>query len=153
MRGVKRTGRAVTPKKRVPLEHETQAAIVDALRLAGVTVFETTAYRQKGPSGVDRAIPDLLLSDADACTYTGIEVKRPVKDWKYSSLEQEIAHKEGRFVVVQTLEQALSVAASQNIVPWENVRRVYSSLGLDFESLSEQLAVELATLNPWMVII
>lgn len=93
---------------RQPREHEIQAAIVDALRLAGLTVFETTAYRQKGPSGVDRAIPDLLVSvDIMPRCYIGIEVKTDVTKPKWSSPEQEQAFKEGRFFLADDPDEAL----------------------------------------------
>ncbi len=93
-------------------EHEIQAAIVDALRLAGLTVYETTAYRQKGPSGVDKGIPDLLVcSDQLPWTYLGIEVKRPGCENKFSSSEQERACSERRFVVATSPEEALGHAA------------------------------------------
>lgn len=95
-------------KKPVPKEHEVQAAIVDCLRLAGLTVYETTAYRQKGPSGVDKGIPDLLVvHPLRFCTFIGIEVKRP-GEVKWSSREQFEAFKEHHFLLAQSPKDALN---------------------------------------------
>lgn len=58
-----------------PKEHEVQKAIVDALRLCGFVVQETTAYRQKGASGVDKGIPDLLVWVPGLPCAIGLEVK------------------------------------------------------------------------------
>lgn len=89
-------------------EHDLQRAIVDALRAHGHLVYETTAYRQKGASGVDKGIPDLLVlpknwrGDPTLTGYLrGIEVKVPGKI-KWSSPEQELAWLDGSFVVVQS---------------------------------------------------
>lgn len=61
-------------------EHDVQRVIVRALRLAGFHVYETTAYRQKGPSGMDKGIPDLLVSHPLIKGYfVGLEVKRDEK--------------------------------------------------------------------------
>ncbi len=96
---------SAVPKVR---EHELQKAIVDALRARGHLVYETTAYRQKGASGVDKGIPDLLVlprnwkGDPKLTGYLrGIEVKVPGKI-KWSSPEQELAWLDGAFVVVQS---------------------------------------------------
>jgi len=89
-------------------EHELQAQIVDALRASGFSVYETTAYRQKGSSGVDRGVPDLLVA-LDASIpgqFLGLEVKRPGKV-RYSSIEQEEAAKKGHIVIVQSLVDVL----------------------------------------------
>ena len=59
-----------------PKEHHVQKAIVDALRLAGLEVQETTAYRQKGSSGVDKGVPDLLVYIPGLPIIIGLEVKR-----------------------------------------------------------------------------
>lgn len=68
------------PKLPAPREHEVQAAIVDVLRLAGFVVLETTAYRQKGTSGVDEGIPDLLVYHPHCgMNCLGLEVKRSEK--------------------------------------------------------------------------
>lgn len=92
-------------------EHQIQAAIVDALRLAGFTVRESTAYRQKGPSGVDKGIPDLLVAHPLVKgIYLGLEVKRPGASFAYSSKEQQFAHLAGEFHVVQDALQALDYA-------------------------------------------
>lgn len=93
---------------RAPIrEHDIQKAIVKTLQCAGLTVYETTAYRQKGPSGVDKGIPDLLVvCPLCSMTFIGLEVKVPGR-WKYSSIEQEAAHKEGHFSVVTSPLEAV----------------------------------------------
>lgn len=94
-----------------PLEHEVQKTIVDSLVLAGFTVKETTAYKQKGASGVDKGIPDLLVfHPLLRYTYHGQEVKRPGKI-RFSSPEQKAAYEAFEYPVVQSAEEAL-VAAS-----------------------------------------
>lgn len=91
-------------------EHDIQAAIVDALRLAGFTVRETTAYRQKGGSGVDKGIPDLLLAHpAVPFVYCGIEVKRPGKA-QFSSIEQRAAVESSEYSLAQSPRMALCQA-------------------------------------------
>lgn len=88
-------------------EHELQKQIVDALKIAGFDVLETTAYRQKGPSGVDKGVPDLLVSHKVLqTTFLGIEVKLPGKI-KWSSLEQRELWERGRFHVAQSPGQAV----------------------------------------------
>lgn len=42
-------------------ERYIQEAIVAALAAAGCVVYQTTAWRQRGPSGVTPGIPDLLV--------------------------------------------------------------------------------------------
>lgn len=91
-------------------EHDVQKQIVDALVLAGFEVLETTAYRQKGSSGVAKGIPDLLVSHKVLpLTFLGIEVKLP-GEIKWSSPEQKQLADEGRFTVAQSPAQAVSVA-------------------------------------------
>lgn len=91
-------------------EHELQKQIVDALKLAGFDVLETTAYRQKGPSGMDKGVPDLLVSHKVLpVTFLGIEVKLPGKI-KWSSLEQRELWERGRFHVAQSPAQAVEQA-------------------------------------------
>lgn len=81
-----------------PKEHDVQKAIVQALRAAGFHVYETTAYRQKGPSGVDRGVPDLLVSHPLIRGYfVGLEVKRDEK--APLSLEQKAAVEAERYVI------------------------------------------------------
>lgn len=92
-----------------PTEHQIQKQIVDALRLCGLDVYETTAYRQKGSSGIDKGIPDLLVSVPDLPIYIGVEVKRP--GGKFSSSEQREAFHRGHFVVAVSLETALTQVA------------------------------------------
>lgn len=91
-------------------EAEVQVAIVAALRAAQFGVLETTAWRQKGATGVDKGVPDLLVYHP-ACKgqLLPLEVKRPGAI-KYSSQEQEQLHKEGYTYVVQSSEEALAIA-------------------------------------------
>lgn len=92
----------------VPKEHEVQSAIVDALRLADCTVRETTAYRQKGSSGVDKGIPDLLVyvpvQDGPK-VYIGLEVKRNHEARVTPEQKEAIAN--GEYSIVTTPEEAL----------------------------------------------
>lgn len=105
-------------KKRAPTEHEIQAAIVDALRVAGFAVFETTAYLQKGASGVDKGIPDLLVAhDFVPFVYLGIEVKREAAA-PFSSAEQLGAYVAKRFVLAWTIDMALEAVIAW-VGTWE----------------------------------
>jgi len=89
-------------------EDQVQQEIVRALQMAGYHVDHTTAYRQRGPSGVSRGIPDLLVSHALVPgVYLGVEVKRPGR-FRYSSTEQQLAAESGRFFVAQSAAQAVS---------------------------------------------
>lgn len=97
-----------TTKNRRASEHAVQASIVAAIRLCGFAVYETTAYRQKGPSGVDKGIADLLIPHPTLpWTALCMEIKRP-GDVKWSSLEQELAFKSKHFTVAQSIEEALA---------------------------------------------
>lgn len=88
-------------------EHEIQAAIVDALRLAGFSVRETTAYKQRGSSGIDKGIPDLLIAHPLAPQiYLGIEVKRP-GEIKWSSTEQHQAFLASEFWIATSPEEGI----------------------------------------------
>ncbi|MEQ1935595.1 MAG: hypothetical protein ABL962_17180 [Fimbriimonadaceae bacterium] len=95
-------------KSILPLEHEVQASIKQALEWANFSVDHTSAFLQKGSSGVSRGIPDLLIS----CrlyphTYFGIEVKRDATKPVWSSAEQMTAAFEDRFIVVDNPTDAL----------------------------------------------
>jgi hypothetical protein len=94
------------PKAPRPLERDVQKAIVDALRLAGLRVRETSAWKQKAPSGVDKGIPDLLVFAPEVpLIYFGLEVKRDSKAaW---TKEQKAAVNAGEYVVVTTPHEAL----------------------------------------------
>lgn len=95
-------------KEPKPLEHEVQAAIVDAITHCGFVVFETTAFRQKESSGVDKGIPDLLVAcTLHPFTYFGIEVKRP-GNVRFTSPEQKQAYRDRRFVIAQSVQDALA---------------------------------------------
>lgn len=91
-------------------EHEIQKAIVDAVRLCPfLTVYETTAYRQKGGSGVDKGIPDLLISYRFIhFTFLGLEVKADAANIKWSSEEQRRAFLEKRIAVTDSPGGALA---------------------------------------------
>ena len=92
-------------------EHDIQREIVIAVRFCGLEVYETTAYKQKGPSGVDKGIPDLLVCVPGHPIYIGVEVKRPggaASPIKYSSPEQRAAHEKGHFVIATSLGAALA---------------------------------------------
>jgi hypothetical protein len=125
-------------------EHELQKQIVDALHLAGFEVMETTAYRQKGPTGVDKGIPDLLVSHKILpVTFLGIEVKLPGKI-KWSSLEQSELWERGRFHVAQSPEQAVEQASKwlESFLRWpfanlpaEDVRSAVSRTKRALEAL------------------
>jgi len=100
-------------------EHAVQLRIKEALELAGCSVRETTAYRQKGPSGIDKGIPDLLVFHPSLRgAYIGIEVKRP-KNWRWSSPEQEAGFQAGEFAVatceLEALQAVLTVLVRLNI--------------------------------------
>lgn len=67
-----------TLTRKPPSEHEIQEITVQMVRLCGLTVLETTAYRQKGSSGVDLGVPDLLVSvPGSPALWVGIEMKKP----------------------------------------------------------------------------
>ncbi len=90
-------------------EHQIQAAIVDALVAAGFRVKHTTAYRQKGASGVSKGIPDLLVSHPHFPNcYLGIEVKTPTGKL---SPEQKLAVTIGEYVIARSPIEAVRAAA------------------------------------------
>lgn len=103
----------VKAKMRQIREHEAQEMMVAALRSAGFGVLETTAYRQKGPSGVDKGVPDLLVyHKVRMGVMLPIEVKRPGAKIKYSSPEQQALCEAGHVHVCQTSEEALERAVA-----------------------------------------
>jgi hypothetical protein len=89
-------------------ESDVQKLIVDALRLAGLTVLHTSAFKQKGPSGVSKGVPDLLVAHPllNGC-FIGIEVKRP-GPIKWSSEEQRLLYETGCTLVAQSPGDALT---------------------------------------------
>ncbi len=96
------------PQTRSATEQETQAAIVDAIALCGLEVLHTSAFRQKGSSGVSKGLPDLfIVHPGMPWTYMGIEVKKP-GPIKWSSIEQEIAGTSLRFATAQSPVEALT---------------------------------------------
>lgn len=93
-----------------PSEHMVQAAIVEALQLCGLHVQETTAYRQKGSSGVDKGVPDLLVWCPGLPVAIGIEVKADANS-KVSPEQQEMVAA-GYYKVAWTPEMALESVKS-----------------------------------------
>lgn len=85
-------------------EHEIQGQMVDALRAAGLVVLETTAYRQRGPSGVDRGVPDLLVFVPGVLGCVGLEVK--AAKGRISVAQRELLNA-GVIMVVRSVEDAL----------------------------------------------
>lgn len=98
-----------------------EGQIIDLLEARGYRVMHTSAKKQRGASGVDYGIPDLLVGKFLPASLTphfkegsallGVEVKsKDAKgNWKYSCIEQWINHREGLTVVVTSPEQALAV--------------------------------------------
>lgn len=100
-------GNSLTAALLRPKERDVQDAIVAALRFAGFHVMHTSAFRQKGPSGVSKGVPDLLVSiDGFPYWFIGIEVKRPGRI-KWSCPEQEENARMNRVLVVQSVHAAL----------------------------------------------
>lgn len=104
-------------RKPMHLFNETmvQAAIVEVLKLAGFSVKHTSAFRQTGPSGVSKGIPDLLVSHRGIpLCYFGMEVKLP--SGKLSP-EQQQAVSAREYVVVRSpvdaLDQAIEIMGPQ----------------------------------------
>ena len=97
--------KAKPPVIRSPKESEIQEAIKEALVLAGFTVRHTSAFRQKGPSGVSPGIPDLLVYHSSLPGfYMGLEVK----DAKGKPTpEQAKAIEAGEYPIVRKRSEAL----------------------------------------------
>lgn len=114
-------------------ETEVQVAIKSALTLAHFGVLETTAWKQKEKSGVDKGVPDLLVYHP-ACKgqFLPLEVKKPGAV-KYSSPEQEQLHKEGYTYVVQSSEEALAIA-----IEWIMELRPRTCAWREFEQLERK---------------
>lgn len=107
-------------------EYSTQSSIVDALKLAGFSVRKTVAFRQKGPSGVDKGIADLLVFHPCFAPFFAlcIEVKKP-GPIKWSSPEQRDAHEDGEFDVAQSAEQALEIGIAALELSDSKAKRIY----------------------------
>lgn len=89
-------------------ESDVQKATVELLRLAGFDVRHTTAYRQRGPSGVSLGVPDLLVGHIGAPgSLLGIEVKKP--GGRVRPAQKEWADK-GLIVVCDHEDDALEAA-------------------------------------------
>lgn len=111
-------------------ERQVQEAAVEALRLAGFVVLQTTAWRQKGPSGVSPGVPDLLVTHSDApwgC-WLGIEMKRP--GGRLTPAQKWLADA-GRIVVARSAEDALAAA-----VRWAKAMAGASPPGLSHACLA-----------------
>ncbi|MBL8060992.1 MAG: hypothetical protein JNK63_09795, partial [Chthonomonas sp.] len=86
-------------------ESDLQATIVAALEQAGFRVKHTSAFRQKGASGVSKGIPDLLVSHADLkWIYIGLEVKTATGAVRP---EQRQAQEDCEYMIVRSVEDAL----------------------------------------------
>lgn len=133
------TSRLVCPAtgrrpRRLPRVAETsvQEAIEDALRLAGCEVWHTSAFRQKGPSGVSPGIPDLLVrtTGMPQAHLIGLEVK--AEDGRLSPA-QETSLFLGALVTVRTPGEALQAmldcaAECMNADEIVRIRRVMAGL-------------------------
>ena len=106
-------------KPPLPSEEETQAVIIEYLRLHGVTVFVTSRRAKRCPTcgtyshkgdGASRGLADLICRrptwPAGVCV--ALEVKRPGLAVQFSSAEQKLAAEAGDIVVVTTPEEALA---------------------------------------------
>jgi hypothetical protein len=89
-------------------ESDVQKLIVDVLKIAGLTVLHTSAFKQKAPSGVSKGIPDLLVAHPllQGC-WIGIEVKKPGAI-RWSSEEQRLLYETGLIVIAQSPIDALT---------------------------------------------
>jgi hypothetical protein len=138
------------PPRAALTEHQIQGQILDALRACGLTVYSTTAYKQKGPSGVDRGVPDLLVCvDGATGLYIGLEVKRP-GSWKYSSEEQRQAHDAGRFRIVLSPLDALSTVVTlidQFVDPYLTIHSVEHATAAQVSKM-EHMMIKLREVKP-----
>jgi len=94
-------------------EHQIQSDIVKIFRIHGYEVMVTTAFMQKGASGVQKGIPDLLVHREDwgPGVLVGLEVKRP--GGKFTSHEQELAWLRGQTIVVDSVLAALAAVENR----------------------------------------
>lgn len=93
-----------------PKEYAVQDAIIKTLRLAGFGVLHTSAFRQKGASGVSKGVPDLLVyHELVPQTFFALEVKRP-GPIRYSSPEQKRLAEINVIAVAQDEHTALALA-------------------------------------------
>lgn len=127
-------------------ETQLQNLIVDALQLAGLTVYHTSAFKQKGASGVSKGIPDLLVVHPQIqCCFIGIEVKRPgpIDKIRWSSPEQKEGYYSKHFHLAQSPEDALraviaSLVHGDGRIHWQNkIGGVLRGLGSVTVSLTE----------------
>jgi hypothetical protein len=87
------------------LEKDVQAAIKEALELAGCVVLDTTIKGSRGGSGTTKGIPDLLVMVPGLPCLFGLEIKR---DGKAHVRTEQKAFRDGLFYgVVSTVEGAL----------------------------------------------
>lgn len=87
-------------------ESDIQEGIVKALELLGCTVLHTSAFRQKGPSGVSKGVPDLLFRHSawPEFVFAGMEVKRP---GGRASSEQRFYSEAGWYPIVFSIEDGV----------------------------------------------
>lgn len=123
-----------------PRERDVQDAIVKVLELCGMTVLHTSAWRQKGPSGVAPGVPDLLVFiPGMPLVAVGLEVKRR---GGVLSPAQKLHIEAGRYQVVRSPQAALDAviaAIDRFALGWEDeaslrqivrvINRMRASLG------------------------
>lgn len=102
-------------------ERDVQDAIVKALELCQMTVLHTSAWKQRGPSGVSPGVPDLLVYVPGLpFAAIGLEIKRP--GGKLSPAQQ--LHVDARrYLVATSPEEALDrmvEAIDQLASGWED---------------------------------
>lgn len=114
------------------IEHQIQSLIVDALKLANLTVLHTSAYRQKGSSGIAKGVPDLLVAHPlIAGHWIGIEVKKP-GPVRWSSPEQKALYDSGKILLAQSPETALRHVRNACVgTTWNPVARVKAVADID----------------------
>jgi hypothetical protein len=95
-------------------EEQLQQTIVQALRLAGFVVLQTSRHRRRcrrcgcwpaGGDGVDKGTPDLLVWSPSRGAWIGAEIKGP---HTRVSPEQHALAEAGKIVLVRTVEEALA---------------------------------------------
>lgn len=89
------------------MEKDDQAAIVEILKLFGFGVKSTSTHRQRGPSGCDKGIADLIVFDREMPFLSiCIEVKRSDKPLKLTP-EQVTANNLKEFFVATSADEAV----------------------------------------------
>lgn len=134
-----------------PREHDVQDAIVQWLQLHQYYVLVTTAYKQRGSSGVQKGIPDLLVGHKrfGPGVLIGLEVKRPGKH-EFSSKEQRLNWLRGLTIVVQSKEAALEALESVKSVRMERKPAsgaIYACEIYDDENLLKEIANQICKIE------